>query len=128
MGGIGDAARIRTSFPEHLLRWARYFRVANVQCLMRTLRYDGPLELLSMCLCLYQARTDSNKHMGSQICDDLRCVNCARVHMSLEVDCGAIDWEAAARTPDLWQQTLQVYVVENNMPPHPAVLARAVGG
>jgi 4-amino-4-deoxy-L-arabinose transferase-like glycosyltransferase len=46
--------------------------------------------------------------------------------MSREADCGAVDWEAAALAPALWQQTLQAYVVEHNMPPHPAVLARAV--
>ena len=46
--------------------------------------------------------------------------------MSREVDCGAVGWEAAALAPALWQQTLQAYVVEHNMPPHPAVAARAV--
>ena len=59
---------------------------------------------------------------------DLWCLLfvCVLDHQSGEVDCGAIDWEAAARAPGLWQQTLQAYVVENHTPPHPAVLARAV--
>ena len=57
-------------FPDeqqHLTHWARYFRVADVLSLMRMLRYDGPLELLSMCLCLYQVGTASNKRMGSDV-------------------------------------------------------------
>lgn len=57
-------------FPDeqqHLTHWARYFRVADVLSLTRMLRYDGPLELLSMCLCLYQVGTVSNKRMGSDV-------------------------------------------------------------
>jgi hypothetical protein len=47
----------RQHFPDegqHLPHWARYFQVADVLSLVRMLRYSGPLELLTMCLCLYQ--------------------------------------------------------------------------
>ena len=64
-------------FPDeqqHLTHWSCYFRVADVLSLTRMLRYDGPLELLSMCLCLYQVGTVSNKRMGSDVWWDLWCL------------------------------------------------------
>ena len=57
---LGELGKYFPDEGQHLLLWARHFRAATVQSLMDMLRYDGPVELLSMCLCFYQAGTDAN--------------------------------------------------------------------
>ena len=57
---LGELGKCFPDEGQLLLHWARYFRVATVQSLMGMLHYDGPAELLSMCLCLYQAGIDAN--------------------------------------------------------------------
>ena len=58
-----EVTRFSLSYPDMncwLLRMAKFLQANNISMLKSKLQYDGPIELLSMWLCLYTAEWDWN--------------------------------------------------------------------
>ena len=90
-----EVNRFSVSYPDMncwLLRMAKFLQADNISMLKAKLQYDGPIELLSMWLCLYTAEWDWN-------IDDL----------------GAEDVSS-------WAARVRLFNERHGQPPHPAAL------